>query len=195
MGDQSGTLPYMSPEQVRGETHRLDGRADVWSLGVMLYQMLTGRQPFSGDPAEALCDEILHRDPKPPRQIDDAIPEELSRICLKALRKPVTERYATALDLAADLKQAAREGAHPRADRAGARTLRERLTPARCVAFALGIGLLLMTAAWIYQLGAFGGGPSHFRADANWSSPQHAAPLAGTIDVLVLTPGQRGGAC
>jgi hypothetical protein len=97
------------------------------------------------------------------------------------------------LDLAAELKQAAREGAHSRADRAGARTFRERLTPARCVAFALGIGLLLMTAAWIYQLGAFGGGPSHFRADENWGSSQHAAPLAGAIDVLVLTPGQRGG--
>src|SRR5262249_27085682 len=82
-GGIAGTPHYMAPEQVRGETHRLDGRTDVWALGVILYLGLLGRQPFSGrDPGE-IFDEILHRDPKPPRQVNDRIPRELERICLK----------------------------------------------------------------------------------------------------------------
>ncbi|HUT13598.1 MAG TPA: protein kinase [Thermoguttaceae bacterium] len=103
-GQVAGTPAYMSPEQVRGETHHLDGRTDIWSLGVILYQLLTGRQPFwRGRTADCL-DEIQHRDPKPPRQIDDSVPAELERIALKCLAKRSTERYNTAADLAADLR-------------------------------------------------------------------------------------------
>jgi len=103
-GEYAGSLAYMSPEQVRGETHRLDGRADIWSLGVILYQMLTERCPFAGDNLQEICDEILRRDPKPLRQIDDRIPAELERICLKCLAKPASDRYLTARDLARDLR-------------------------------------------------------------------------------------------
>ena len=74
----AGTLAYMSPEQVRGEAHRLDGRTDIWSLGVILYELLTGHRPFGGD-AEELLDEIENREPRPPRQIDPEVPSELSR--------------------------------------------------------------------------------------------------------------------
>jgi len=103
-GQVAGTPAYMSPEQVRGETHRLDGRTDIWSLGVILYELFTGRQPFwRGNVAECL-DEILNREPKPPRQVEDTIPPELERIVLKCLAKPVNERYSTAADLAADLR-------------------------------------------------------------------------------------------
>ena len=84
-GEVAGTPTYMAPEQVRGEAHRLDGRTDIWALGVILYQGLTGRLPFAARGPHALFDEILHRDPKPPRQIDDAMPRELERICLKCL--------------------------------------------------------------------------------------------------------------
>jgi serine/threonine protein kinase len=103
-GELAGTPAYMAPEQVRGEAHYLDGRTDVWALGVMLYEMLTGRRPFAGNRRE-LHDEILHRDPKPARQIDDAIPEALDRICRKCLSKELTGRYPTAADLAADLRR------------------------------------------------------------------------------------------
>jgi hypothetical protein len=94
----------MAPEQVRGETHRLDGRADIWALGAILYEMLTGRPPFRGENRDELFDEILNREPRPPRQIDPRIPPELERICLKALSKIVTERYSSAADMADDLQ-------------------------------------------------------------------------------------------
>jgi formylglycine-generating enzyme required for sulfatase activity len=103
-GERSGTPSYMSPEQVRGETHRLDGRSDIWSLGVILYELLGGRRPFAGKDSDAVFDEIQHRDPKPLRQIDPRIPVELERICHKCLSKRVVDRYSNALDLADDLR-------------------------------------------------------------------------------------------
>ncbi|HUY34872.1 MAG TPA: serine/threonine-protein kinase, partial [Pirellulales bacterium] len=104
-GKVAGTPAYMAPEQVRGETHRLDGRADIWSLGVIAYQLLTGRQPFWRGDVKACLDEIEQREPKPPRQIDDSIPAELERITLRCLAKRVTDRYTTGRDLAADFRR------------------------------------------------------------------------------------------
>ena len=109
-GEFSGTLGYMSPEQVEGHTEHLDGRSDIWSLGATLYELLTDRRPFSASTREELCDQILHRDVKPPRQINDAIPAELERICLKALNKHPSDRYSTARDLANDLRRVTRGG-------------------------------------------------------------------------------------
>jgi serine/threonine protein kinase len=106
-GEISGTLHYMSPEQALGHTEHLDGRTDVWSLGATLYELLTHRRPFSGDTTEELVDQILHRDVKPPRQIDDSISPALERICLKALSKQPSARYSTARDFAEDLRRAA----------------------------------------------------------------------------------------
>jgi len=105
VGEFAGAPAYMAPEQIRGEAHRLDGRADIWALGVVLYEIFTGRRPFGGEHVEELSDEIQHRDPKPLRMIDDTIPAELERICLKCLAKDVTGRYSTARDLARDLRR------------------------------------------------------------------------------------------
>ncbi len=103
-GEVAGTPAYMAPEQVRGETHRLDGRTDVWSAGVVLYTMLTGRHPFSGHEKSEVFDEILNREPRPLRQWDQRIAKELQRICLKCLAKRMSDRYATAGDLGEDLR-------------------------------------------------------------------------------------------
>lgn len=99
-----GTPAYMSPEQITGSSHRLDGRSDIFSLGVVLYELLTGKRPFRSDSQLELQKQISSMEAKPLRQIDDTIPEALERICLKGLAKNLNERYATAGDFARDLR-------------------------------------------------------------------------------------------
>ena len=104
-GHFAGTPAYFSPEQARGEAHRVNGRSDIFSLGIVFYELLTGCRPFRGASFEEICERVIQAVPKAPRLIDPEIPEELERICVKCLAKRAAERYQTAGELAADLRR------------------------------------------------------------------------------------------
>ncbi len=108
-GQVLGTPNYMSPEQVKGKT--LDGRSDLFSLGVVLYEMLTGERPFTGENVTTIIYKIVNEHPPAPRDLDGTVPAGLSAVVMKALAKNRDERYQKGADLARDLENHQKFGA------------------------------------------------------------------------------------
>ena len=122
IGAISGTYPYMAPEQAAGQAHRIDGRTDIYGLGVVLYQMLCGRVPFRSFDRKELLRQVQEDEPQPPRQLARDLPPALERICLKALAKRMHDRFGTASDFAGELRALLKNG-QSKPPSAGARAM------------------------------------------------------------------------
>jgi hypothetical protein len=163
-GEVMGTPAYMAPEQARGQTSQVGPETDVFAVGAILYQMLTGRQPYQGSLQEPLR-QAEEAKVKPPRELNPKTPRRVERICLKAMAAEPSQRYPTAEALANELRRC-----------------RDRDRRWVGVGLAL-VGVLLVSAGiwWV----------SHGPQRAEKSTPaENPAPLSGNLVVKVTAPGQ-----
>ncbi|HEX6043757.1 MAG TPA: protein kinase [Pyrinomonadaceae bacterium] len=190
LGVAMGTLAYMSPEQASGEP--VDHRTDIWSLGVVLYELATGRKPFNGETRQATINAILSAQPTPATTVNSNLPPDLDRILSKALDKDRDLRYQTASDFRTDLRRLLRQlDSSPTVSDAGSSTLGvvQQFLQRRWhwpIAITAVVIASVSVAAWWFFLRAKGAGPDWGRAAHLQLTNQH-----GTEFFPTLTPDGR----
>jgi len=155
-GDFAGTYYYMSPEQIAARRMGIDHRTDIFSLGIILYELLTLVRPFEGDTTHQIAQKILLREPRDPRTLRSKVPDDLAVICAKAMEKDPVERYSSMAEVAADLR---RHNAHepilakpPGPLRRAAKWARRNPTKSAAGSIAAAAFVAISALAWQLQL-------------------------------------------
>jgi serine/threonine protein kinase/tetratricopeptide (TPR) repeat protein len=181
-GTTMGTVSYISPEQGRGA--EVDHRSDIWSFGVVLYEMLTGRLPFTGDFEPAIVYSIINEEPEPITALRTGVPIALERVVDKCLSKDPSERYQSATDLGADLRRISREMTGPSSATKPATPSRPRVKDRR-VRITTGVSAVAIVALALLFL--YTAGPLKDRI------ARRNAPSGGRIEALAILPFTNAG--
>ena len=187
-GDLAGTPFYMSPEQIRAQRNAVDHRTDVFSLGVVLYEMLTLHRPFGGESADAVLRGITQDDPPSLRSRNRRVPRDLETICGKALAKKPGDRYQSAAELSADLQRFLNlEAIEARPPSAWSRTVRWAARHRLSVAALL---LLAAAAVFGYAFAHWLGRPTLTVTGAGSLASARGSVFARAVDPLTGLPGE-----